>query len=291
MCLIPTKIITEIGLSLPVFIKWDDAEYSIRAREHGYPTVSLPGMATWHVTWQDKTDALDWQAYYHVRNRIIAALLHSPNKRGGRLVAECAERQLQNLVSMQYSTVALRLMAIEDVLSGPDHLHRDLATKLPELHEFRRSYADAQGKADLESYPPPRRKAPDNVKALTTPTNKFNLMTKAGVATMRQFRAPRKGARQRPQMALPFQDAGWWVLAKLDSALVSGADGATAAWYQRDRKLFQALGRRTISLHSKLMREWPRLAAEYRAASAEFTSPEKWRETLGITPQDPPGRP
>src|SRR5579875_2283300 len=76
MCLIPTKIIAEIGLALPVFIKWHDAEYSIRAREHGYPTVSLPGMATWHVTWQDKTDALDWQAYYHIRNRIIAALLH-----------------------------------------------------------------------------------------------------------------------------------------------------------------------------------------------------------------------
>ncbi|HEY2577721.1 MAG TPA: glycosyltransferase [Streptosporangiaceae bacterium] len=291
MCLIPTKIIAEIGLALPVFIKWDDAEYSIRAREHGYPTVSLPGMATWHVTWQDKTDALDWQAYYHVRNRIISALLHSPHKRGGRLVAESAERQLQSLLSMQYSTAELRLLAIEDVLTGPDHLHRDLATRLKELQESRRSYPDAQGEADLESYPPARRKAPDNVKANTTPTNKFNLLTKAGAGTMRQFRAPRKGARQRPQMALPFQDAGWWVLVKLDSALVSAADGATAAWYQRDRKLFQSLGRRTIGLHAKLWREWPRLAAEYRAASAEFTSPEKWRESFQISPQDPPGRP
>ncbi|HLX48139.1 MAG TPA: glycosyltransferase [Streptosporangiaceae bacterium] len=291
MCLIPTKIIAEIGLALPVFIKWDDAEYSIRAREHGYPTVSLPGMATWHVTWQDKTDALDWQAYYHIRNRIIAALLHSPHKRGGGLVAESAERQLQNLLSMQYSTAALRLLAIEDVLSGPDHLHRDLATRLAELQEFRKSYPDAQSKADLESYPPPRRKAPDNVKANTTPTNKYNLFTKAASGTLRQFRTPRKGAMQRPQLALPFQDAGWWVLVKLDSALVSAADGATAAWYQRDRKLFQSLGRRTLGLHARLMREWPRLAAEYRAAAAEFTSPEKWRESFQISPQDPPGRP
>ena len=32
MCLIPTSIlIREIGLALPVFIKWDDVEYGIRA--------------------------------------------------------------------------------------------------------------------------------------------------------------------------------------------------------------------------------------------------------------------
>jgi galactofuranosylgalactofuranosylrhamnosyl-N-acetylglucosaminyl-diphospho-decaprenol beta-1,5/1,6-galactofuranosyltransferase len=276
MCLIPTKVIREVGLALPVFIKWDDLEYSVRAREHGFPTVSMPGVATWHVTWQDKTDALDWQAYYHLRNRIISALVHSPNKRGGRLLAESAERQLQGLLSMQYSTVALRLMALEDVLSGPAHLHRDLATKRQQLLEFRSGYNDARGETDLESFPPARRKAPDNLKASTTPTNRFNLMTKAAAGTARQFRAPRKGASQRPQLALPFQDAGWWVLSKLDSALVSAADGTSAAWYRRDRRQFRTLSRRNATLHARLLREWPRLAKEYRAALAEITSPQAW---------------
>ena len=31
MCLIPTQVIREIGLSLPMFIKWDDAEFGLRA--------------------------------------------------------------------------------------------------------------------------------------------------------------------------------------------------------------------------------------------------------------------
>ncbi len=31
MCLIPTAVIKEIGLSLPLFLKWDDAEYGLRA--------------------------------------------------------------------------------------------------------------------------------------------------------------------------------------------------------------------------------------------------------------------
>ena len=35
MCLIPTKIIKDIGLAIPVFIKWDDAEYAVRAGRKG----------------------------------------------------------------------------------------------------------------------------------------------------------------------------------------------------------------------------------------------------------------
>ena len=61
-----------------------------------------------------------------------------------------------------------------DVLSGPDHLHRDLATRLKELQEYRRPYRDAQAEPDLESFPPARRRAPDNLKASTTPTNKVS---------------------------------------------------------------------------------------------------------------------
>ncbi|MGD0925902.1 MAG: glycosyltransferase [Streptosporangiaceae bacterium] len=291
MCLIPTQIIREIGLALPVFIKWDDAEYGVRARAHGYPTVSLPGVASWQVPWDDKDDARDWQAYYHLRNRLVTALLHSPEPHGGKLLSESMERQLQSLLSMQYSTAALRLLAIEDVLTGPDHLHRDIGTKLKQLREYRLEFPDAQGAADIESFPPARRRAPEAVKDSTTPTNRVNLLTKAASGMARQFRPVREGARKRPQMALPFQDASWWVLVKLDSALVSTAEGTTAAWYQRDPKLFRSLGLRSMIAHRKLRRQWARLAAEYRSAAAGFNSPEKWRETFAASADDRPSGP
>jgi len=246
-------------------------------------------VAAWHIPWLDKNDALDWQAYYHIRNRVIVALLHSPFKRGGRLVAESGERQLQNLLSMQYSTAALRLLALEDVLSGPDHLHRDLGTKMAALRELRQGFTDARGVADLESFPPPHRKVPDNLKTNTTPTNRFNLMTKVAAGTLHQFRKPRRF--QRPQMVLPFQDAAWWVLSKLDSAVVSAPDGTTASWHQRDRGQFQSLARRSAVLHLRLLMNWPRLAAEYRKAAADFTSPAKWRETFEASLGDRPDGP
>ncbi|MGZ4495251.1 MAG: glycosyltransferase, partial [Nocardioides sp.] len=129
MCLIPTEVVRTIGLSLPLFIKWDDSEYGVRAQAAGFPTVTLPGAAVWHVPWTDKNDALDWQSYFHQRNRTIAALLHSPYERGGRIVRESFNHQVKHLFAYQYSTAELRHLALEDVLAGPERLHAEIGTK------------------------------------------------------------------------------------------------------------------------------------------------------------------
>jgi galactofuranosylgalactofuranosylrhamnosyl-N-acetylglucosaminyl-diphospho-decaprenol beta-1,5/1,6-galactofuranosyltransferase len=291
MCLIPVKIIEEIGLALPVFIKWDDAEYGLRARRAGYPTVSMPGMAAWHVPWHDKTDAYDWQAYYHARNRIVAALLHSPYDHGGALVTESAEVQVQHLLCMQYSTAALRLLAIEDVLSGPDHLHRELMSRMKELRGIRLRYTDAQTKGDVEHFPPVRRRKPlSKGREFTSPSSQFGLVRKAAAGAVRQLMAPKADARSRPQVALAHQDANWWVLSNMDSALVSAADGSGTAWYQRDPQLFRSLTQRSAVLHARLLKDWPRLAAEYRSQETRFTSPARWRETFQASVDNPLGR-
>jgi galactofuranosylgalactofuranosylrhamnosyl-N-acetylglucosaminyl-diphospho-decaprenol beta-1,5/1,6-galactofuranosyltransferase len=252
----------------------------VRARDHGIPTVSLPGVGCWQVPWDDKDDSRDWQAYYHIRNRLVSALLHSPHKDGGALITESRERQLQALLSMRYSVAALQQLAIEDVLRGPDHLHRDLSTKLGQLRQLRMQYPDARDEADLESFPPARRRAPDSLKQNTNPTGKIDLLRKAARGTLRQFRAPRPGAAQRPQVALAHQDSSWWVLARLDSALVSSAEGTSAAWLRRDRGQFRALGLRSLVLHRRLHKRWSKLAADYRAAAADFNSPQRWRQTF-----------
>ena len=90
-------------------------------------------------------------------------------------------------------------------------------------------------------------------------------------------------------MVLPHIDSPWYVLSKLDSAVVSMPDGQSASWYRRDPKLLRQLGWRSAVLHWRLRRQWPKLAAQYRAASAGFTSPEQWRETFARSAGDPPG--
>jgi galactofuranosylgalactofuranosylrhamnosyl-N-acetylglucosaminyl-diphospho-decaprenol beta-1,5/1,6-galactofuranosyltransferase len=281
MCLIPTAAVRELGLALPVFIKWDDAEYGLRARNAGYPTVSLPGVAVWHVPWQDKNDALDWQAYYHLRNRLVAALLHSPYDRGGSVVTENLEYQIRHLLSMQYSTAALRLLAIEDILDGPEHMHRDLPTKMRELRELRSSFPDSQSHHDIENFPTVRRlKPPRRGKEPTSPTNKLGLLVRAALGAVRQVRPVGELAHRHPQAIVPYQDAEWWLLSNVDGALVSAADGTSASWYQRDPVRFRTLMQRSLKLHSRLLREWPTLREQYRGGAAQFTSPEEWRKTF-----------
>ena len=281
MCLIPTAVVRELGLALPVFIKWDDAEYGLRAAAAGYPVVSMPGVAVWHVPWQDKTDALDWQAYYHLRNRLVAALMHSPYEFGGSVVTENLQYQIRHLLSMQYSTATLRLMAIEDILSGPSHLHGDLATKMAELRTVRTRFPDSQVKSDIENFPTVRRlKPPRRGKEPESPKNKVGLVVKAALGAVHQVLPVSELSDEHPQIVVPYQDAEWWLLSHVDGALVSTADGTSTSWYRRDPRRFGKLMQRSLALHARLLREWPRLRELYRAEADQFTSPEHWRETF-----------
>jgi galactofuranosylgalactofuranosylrhamnosyl-N-acetylglucosaminyl-diphospho-decaprenol beta-1,5/1,6-galactofuranosyltransferase len=143
MCLIPTAIIREIGLALPVFLKFDDIEYSLRAREHGYSTVCLPGVAVWHMAWHDKDPTRTWEEYFIHRNRWIAGLLHPGGKRGGVLPLLSFLGDVKLLFMLQYSAVRLRHEAIRDLLRGPEALSAMLPVKLDELRAIRSEYVDA----------------------------------------------------------------------------------------------------------------------------------------------------
>ena len=281
MCLIPREVMEQIGLSLPLFIKWDDAEYGLRAKQAGFPTVTFPGAAVWHVPWTDKNDAVDWQAYFHVRNRFVAALLHSPYPRGGKLIREDLSYTIAHLVSMQYSTVEIRHMALEDVLRGPEALHEMLPTRLAEVNAHRRRFSDAQLQADREAFPEVRREKPprkgrDDVEI----PNRLQRLLTAGLAPLRHLRSTRELSREYPETEIRAMDARWYRLASYDSAVVSMNDGTSAAFYRRDPEKFRELVATTTRLHRELLQEWPRLAEAYRAALPEITSPRCWEETF-----------
>jgi galactofuranosylgalactofuranosylrhamnosyl-N-acetylglucosaminyl-diphospho-decaprenol beta-1,5/1,6-galactofuranosyltransferase len=281
MCLIPRVVMAEIGLSLPLFIKWDDSEYGLRAKAAGFPTVTFPGAAVWHIPWGDKTDGVDWQAYFHIRNRFIAALLHSPYPRGGRMVRENLNHTIAHLVSMQYSTVEIRQMALDDVLAGPDGLHALLPTRLAEVNAHRKKFVDAQVQSDPDAFPPVRRKKPPKKgrDVVEVPSRMAQLVA-AGLAPIRHLRPTRELSREFPEAEVRAIDAKWYRLATYDSAVVSMNDGTSAAFYQRDPEKFRELVGKTVETHERLLREWPRLAKLYRAKLAEVTSPEAWEETF-----------
>lgn len=280
-CLIPRVVLEEIGLSLPLFLKWDDSEFGLRAKEAGFPTVTFPGAAVWHVPWTDKNDALDWQAYFHVRNRFVAALLHSSYPRGGRLIRENLNHTIAHLVSMQYSTVAIRQMALEDVLAGPERLHELLPTRLAEVNAYRKQFTDAQLHVDPDDFAPVRRtKPPRKGRDIVEVPGRMAQLITAGLAPIRHLKSARELSRSHPEVEIRAMDAKWWRLASYDSAVVSMNDGTSAALYQRDPERYRQQLKQTLEMHERLRREWPRLAADYRAKLADITSPEAWDRTF-----------
>lgn len=281
MCLIPSEVLSTIGLSLPLFIKWDDSEYGLRAQDAGFPTVSFPGAAVWHVPWTDKNDALDWQAYFHVRNRFIAALLHSKYPRGGRMVRESLNHQIKHLVTMQYSTVALRHKALEDVLAGPEALHGTLGTTLPELKQMIQGYDDATLLTDPAELPEVRRhKLPRKGKEPSPVISGKAATLQALLQPLRQLRKPRDLSREHPEAEIMAQDAKWHKVARYDSALVSLPDGSAQAFYRRDPEQFKAMMGRTVRIHKELATRWDELAERYRSALGDITSPQTWEKTF-----------
>ena len=102
----------------------------------------------------------------------------------------------------------------------------------------------------------------------------------AGLAPIRQLRPTRDLAKEYPEAEVTAMDAKWYRLATYDSAVVSMNDGTSAAMYRRDPAHYRDLLKRTLEIHQRLHREWPRLAREYREALADVTSPEAWENTL-----------
>ena len=255
-------MLEEIGLSLPLFIKWDDSEFGLRAKGAGYPTVTIPGAAVWHVPWTDKNDAVDWQSYFHQRNRFVAALLHSPYPRGGRLMRESLNHQIEHLVSMQYSTVELRHQALEDVLAGPSGCTRCCRPSSAEVNALPQAVQrrPARGRPGRVPAGAPEEAAAQGRDIGEIPGRLLAQLVTAGMAPIRQVLPAAPLSREYPEAEIAAMDAKWYRLAGFDSAVVSMNDGTSAALYQRDPAKFRELVKPDRRAAPAALREWPRLA-------------------------------
>ena len=276
MCLIPTSALDAVGLPLPAFIKWDDAEYSLRAAQRGVATVSLPGVALWHVAWTGKDDQVDWQAYFHARNRILTALLHSTARRGGSLLKHSRRADLKHVMAMQYYPVALRHAALRAILSGPDHLHPDLREGLPAARALAAEFPETHGCTAVIRAPHSTDLPADES---DRPAGVGLVMFMLRATILQWLHRPRERGENAAEVRMSAGQARWWRLWRYDSAVVDSAASGEPHLFVRNRNLSRRLLRDSVRLHRALRRRWPELARRYR--DADLVSPERWRDTLG----------
>jgi galactofuranosylgalactofuranosylrhamnosyl-N-acetylglucosaminyl-diphospho-decaprenol beta-1,5/1,6-galactofuranosyltransferase len=277
MCMIPRQVAEELGQPVPLFIKWDDVEYGLRAGEHGYPTVTLPGAAIWHMAWSDKDDAIDWQAYFHLRNRLVVAALHWDGDVKG-LLASHLKATLKHLLCLEYSTVAIQNRAMDDFLAGPEHIFSILESALPEIRAMRGQFPDAVVLASATTLPTPsdkrwRRK-------VKIPVGPLSISYRLARGVLHQLTAHDPEHHVRPQINVATQDARWFSLCKVDGVTVTTADGRGVVYRQRDREKMFELLRESLKRQALLARKFNRMRKVYRAALPELTSTQRWEAVL-----------
>ena len=114
-CCMPVGVIQEDNLPIPLFIKRDDIEYSLRC---GREFIALNGVCVWHETFESKSSA--YLDYYYFRNMCIINARHVPTFTKKRLRKALGSYVRENLKRYQYREAELAIMGVEDFLKGVD---------------------------------------------------------------------------------------------------------------------------------------------------------------------------
>ena len=303
MCLIPVEAIRKIGLSYPFFIKNDDVEYGVRAQQAGYRTVTVPGVCLWHQSFVDKDDILDWQSYFHVRNKLIMGLLYSRLPWGGGLFLEMLRASMSAAVKMRYSAITLHQMAVSDVLQGAEHIGDILETRLPEIRAARaaeddtrmvpfdelpnailvksRDEAEAAVSGGITSLVrqlrPVRRNARTVIDGYIEPQRAYWYVNddEAGLALVRR-KPDVEEALDGLDMVAKDASEHWRVMTRMDSAVFVNKDNNTGVLLRR--KPLTAFTRlaKVGFLYARLAFNWRKYQSSYRKAFAQMVSPAWW---------------
>ncbi len=275
MCLIPTQIMREIGLAQPLFIKFDDVDYGLRAEDHGYHTVCLPGVAVWHQAWHAKDPSRTWEGYYLYRNHWICSLLHC-TKPSWHFLYGMLFDDAKAGVELVYSAMHLHHLALRDIMRGPDYIADTLATKLGDVRKAREGFPDSATTRNRDDFPTPKAEYIANMKPRPS---MIDVRLQAMKTIAKAFISRGNGMRDtQPDLLIPSRDASWPAYASVNSAVVTSPDGDSVAWLRRDSKLYRQQTMRGLFLAKELLKRWESLAKEYQ--NSDMASFEAWAKVF-----------
>ncbi len=268
-CLIPAEVIADIGLPLPIFIKWDDVEYGLRAGRAGYPTVTLPNAGVWHVDffWKNRDD---WVDYFSVRNSLIVAALYSDLdaaevcKRLAREVAQC-------VVSMQYGLAATVLDGIEGFLAGPQTLHDGGPESLGAVRALRARYPDTI------THPPSRVPGIRDTDLVMRPSGYPPKKDRLDLVLAKRVLAQWRGRTQHGIADIRVEDAHWWHVGLFDHAVVTHSSQSGVRIRKRDKRTIRELTSRAFKLMRRMRAEAATVQQQYREAMPVLTGRANWQ--------------
>lgn len=117
-CCIPTTVANENNLPLPLFIRGDDVEYSIRNHAK---IITMNGICIWHEGFGNKFSA-SLELYQVHRNDLIVQAMLQEETSEIKLIERIKNLFWEEIYKFNYKGADLLLDAIEDYLKGPDYI-------------------------------------------------------------------------------------------------------------------------------------------------------------------------
>jgi galactofuranosylgalactofuranosylrhamnosyl-N-acetylglucosaminyl-diphospho-decaprenol beta-1,5/1,6-galactofuranosyltransferase len=257
-CLIPAGASEQLGLAAPYFLKWDDAEYGLRAGAAGYAVAAVPGLAVHHPTWATKGTSSSWSSWPLHRNRLATAAAYGA---GRGVLADSLAHQVKHVLSLQYATAELWNAALAEMLDGPAWLDADLTAVRPRAQEL----LDAAPAAPVVGLPAAAAAHPG-------PTHPRPGVAAAVRAAAGLVRPPATSGRHAVATLAGPSDFGW--ADGLGRDAVVFADGA-APLVRDPRRARRALAR-TLRLHVEVALRWGGLRRAYARALPAASATERW---------------
>lgn len=126
-CVVPAEVVRKDNLPLPLFIKRDDVEYSLRnARKF----ITLNGILVWHEPFEYKSTGV--LQYYYWRNLCIINSIHRSDYGKKQIKKQMRESLLSNIMRIRYKEAWICFKGVEDFLKGIDFLKNK---DVEELHK------------------------------------------------------------------------------------------------------------------------------------------------------------
>ena len=133
-CCIPSKVIKEAGLPLPLFVSYDDTEYGLRLDGR---FLSIPGVSTWHPT---RTMYPLRYSYYDVRNRLVTSACSDGLSRMS--IENIFNSILSEIAAYRYDCAEEMLKGVSEFLKGPEFVFRSCMNGMHQVEPMQ--YGDAE---------------------------------------------------------------------------------------------------------------------------------------------------
>ncbi len=266
------KLIEEIGLPMPFFIKVDDIEFGLRIKESvNSKIVAFPAIAVWHEPFYAKYPI--WDNYYTYRNCLINNAIHG-SLGYNNVIKDTTNVLIVLLLFFEYNSAELTVKAFEDYLKGPDFLK----TNAPEiLHYNILKLSKSYNNQNIQqNYLPPNQVEPKSragslKKIVSLLTLNGHLLPNFLTSDDEVF------------VSLGPSNPGQRVQAFAKKRVNIFREGS-ACLYQND--IDKMAGIRLLTRWFKLAArssiKWSSISTEWKNASKELTSTSFWQQYLGL---------